>query len=63
MLIYACKRLIFAPKCPKYDPIVPNKCARHCQLRTNNTATGVVVSGMHAQNSLYGSCTTTSHCK
>ena len=59
MVIYACKRLIFAPKCPKYDPIVLNKCARHCQLRTNNTPTGVVVSAMRATNSLYGSCATT----
>ena len=59
MLIYACKRLIFAPKCPKYDPIVLNKCVQHCQLRTNNTPTGVVVSAMHATNSLYGSCATT----
>ena len=58
MVIYACKRLIFAPKCPKYDPIVLNKCMQHCQLRTNNTPTGVVVSAMHAKNYLYGSCAT-----
>ena len=58
MVIYACKRLIFAPKCPKYDPIVLNKCTQHCQLCTNNTPTGVIVSAMHAKNSLYGSCAT-----
>ena len=63
MVIYACKRLVFAPNCPKYDPIVLNKCAQYCQLRKNNTPTSVVVSAMRAQNSLYGSCATMSHCK
>ena len=43
MGIYACKHLIFALTCPKYDLIVLIKCAQHCQLRTNNTLTGVFV--------------------
>ena len=63
MVIYACKRLIFALKFPKYDPIVLTKCAQHCQLRTNNMPSGVVVSTMRAKNDLYGNCATATHCK
>ena len=53
----------FAPTCPKYDLIVLNKCMQHCQLCTNNTPTGVVVSTMCVKNYLYGSCATATHYK
>ena len=59
MVIYACKHLIFALICPKYDPIVLIKCAQHCQLRTNNILPGVIVLTICAINYLYGSCATT----
>ena len=58
MGIYTCKHLVFAPTCPKYNPSVLNKCVQHCQMRTNNTLTGVIVSTMHAKNHLFGSCAT-----
>ena len=63
MVIYACKRLLFSPTCPKYDPTILNKCMQHCQLRTNNTPTGVVVSTMHVKIYFYGSCATATQCK
>ena len=49
---------IFALTCPKYDLIVLNKCARHHQLRTNNTLAGIIALTMHSDISLYGSYVT-----
>ena len=59
MGIYVCKCLIFAPTCPKYIPIVVNKCIQPRQMHKNSTLAGVVVLKMCADNYLYASCITT----
>ena len=63
MGIYACKRLIFAPTCTKYNPIILNKCVQHCQLHASNTLDGLIVLTMREINYFYGSCTTSAHYK